>query len=181
MLGHGVVPERSNSADLVQSGGSQCVCWVVRRRLERQKAKVVSVVFRLRWAVKILCSVVTVVDKDVMEGVEEWRKRNRKDTMDKAALVDTKLCVVAVRGVACLMTQFLGRATTSSESQTVAKQVECSYRRRALRRRRDLLRLSVLQRGGSVRGRSRLVGRRESGLRCRGSWRSSHRPVGSCG
>ena len=82
----------------------------------RQKAKVAGgqarwiagVVPRLRWAFNILHAVVTAVDKDVTGGVEEQRRRSRKDTRDKVPLVATKRCVVPLRWVAALMTHFLG-------------------------------------------------------------------------
>ena len=67
-----------------------------------------GVVPRLRCEGNTVYAVVTAVVKDVIEGVEEPRRRNRKDTRDKAAFVTTKRCAVALRWVACSLTHFLG-------------------------------------------------------------------------
>ena len=48
-------------------------------------------------------AVVTAVDKYAVGGVGEQRRGNREDTRDKAALVITKRCAVALQCVARLM------------------------------------------------------------------------------
>ena len=67
-----------------------------------------GVVPRFRWAVCTVYAVVAAVDKDVAEGIEEQRRRCRLDSRDKAALVATNRCAVALRWVSALLLHFPG-------------------------------------------------------------------------
>ena len=69
------------------------------RSLAGRLSWVAGVVPRLRWAVNVVYAVISAVDKDVNDGVEEMRRNNRRDNRNKAALVATKRCSVALRWV----------------------------------------------------------------------------------
>ena len=73
------------------------------------------------------------------ETVEEQRRGNRDDAEDKAALVTTKRCVVALRLVACLMTHFQGGLRRDVSLTKCAVQLDCSYGRVTLERKCDIL------------------------------------------
>ena len=75
------VPSKTIKEILDEVGNMMSASVVGIRRLRSLAGKVL----RLRWAANMVYAAVTAVDEDVMEGVEEQRRRNRKDTRDKAA------------------------------------------------------------------------------------------------
>ena len=77
------------------------------RSLSGRLSWISGVVPRLRWAVCMVYAVVTAVDKDVAEGIEEQRRRCRLDSGDKAAFggdQGLRRCVaLGVRSLAALL------------------------------------------------------------------------------